>query len=182
MNAYRGVNQPLVDQQRNKENARLAAMGLGTGSGTAWGVAQDALNRNQVNSDQNAILQGFQADQALRTSNRADLGALGGVRQGVQSGLAQPDYAKQTASAGVAAPSVQGWQSQIQPVGTQGTSSIDANSALQYGQNSGQSTQNMWNSLGTGLGDATKTAIGGKNGGATQAGTINNLPEYLLRS
>jgi hypothetical protein len=72
MNAYRAINQPLVDQQRGKENARLAAMGLGTGSGMAWGTAQDALNRNQVNSDQNAILQGFNATQALRNQNRSD--------------------------------------------------------------------------------------------------------------
>lgn len=76
MNAYRAVNQPLVDQQRNKENARLAAMGMSTGSGAAWGTAQDALNRNQVNSDQNAILQGNQAWLSGQQNNRANLAGL----------------------------------------------------------------------------------------------------------
>jgi len=160
MNAYRGVNQPLVDEQRGKENARLAAMGLGTGSGSAWGSAQDALNRNQVNSDQNAILQGFNADQALRTSNRADLGALGGVRTGVQSGLAQPDYAKQGSYAGVQSPTVSGWQSQIASLGAANApQGLDANAALNYGQGAGQATQNSWNTLGKGAGDATSSLL-----------------------
>jgi len=72
MNAYRGINQPLVDQQRDRENARLAAMGLSTGSGQAWGQAQDALNRNQVNADQNAIMKGFDATMQTRSSDRAN--------------------------------------------------------------------------------------------------------------
>jgi hypothetical protein len=166
MNAYKAVNQPLVDQQRNKENARLAAMGLGTGSGTAWGTAQDALNRNQVNADQNAILQGFNADQALRTSNRADLSAMGGVRQNIQAGTATPDYWK-AGSAGVSAPSVSGWTSNIADVGTQGAGSVDANSALQYGQNAGQATQNQWNSIGGGIGDLAGSLMGGGSSSPT---------------
>jgi hypothetical protein len=187
MNAYKAINQPLVDAQRNKENARLAAMGLGTGSGTAWGNAQDALNRNQVNSDQNAILQGFNADQALRTSNRADLGAMGGVRQSIQAGTAQPDYWK-AGSAGVSAPSVNGWQSNIADIGAAGVGSIDANSALQYGQNAGQATQNQWNSIGGGIGDLAGSLMGGGASSPTggkgginptmqqTSGTYNTLP------
>jgi hypothetical protein len=124
MNAYKAINQPLVDQQRNRENARLAAMGLATGSGTAWGSAQDALNRNQVNSDQNAILQGFQADQALRASNRADLGAMGGVRSGIQQGLAQPDYWKQGNAALINAPQQQAANANIAAMGGWGSADI----------------------------------------------------------
>lgn len=89
MNAYRAVNQPMVDQQRNKENARLAAMGLGTGSGSAWGTAQDALNRNQVNSDQNAILQGNQAWLSGQQNNRANLAGLNATESGWQNNAPQ---------------------------------------------------------------------------------------------
>ena len=178
MNAYKAINQPLVDQQRNQENARLAAMGLATGSGTAWGSAQDALNRNQVNSDQNAILQGFNADQALRSSNRADLGAMGGVRQGIQAGLAQPDYWKQGNYAQITAPSqqavnsqianVSGWQTPIQSaqiaqIGGAQTPDLNPTAAQNYGQASGQAVQNQWNGIGQAGGDAVSAILGGKN-------------------
>jgi hypothetical protein len=178
MNAYKAINQPLVDQQRNQENARLAAMGLATGSGTAWGSAQDALNRNQVNSDQNAILQGFNADQALRSSNRADLGALGGVRQGIQAGLAQPDYWKQGNYAQITAPSqqavnsqianVSGWQTPIQSaqiaqIGGAQTPDLNPTAAQNYGQATGQAVQNQWNGIGQAGGDAVSAILGGKN-------------------
>jgi hypothetical protein len=178
MNAYRAVNQPLVDQQRNQENARLAAMGLATGSGSAWGSAQDALNRNQVNSDQNAILQGFNADQALRSSNRADLGALGGVRSGIQAGLAQPDYWKQGNYAQITAPSqqavnsqianVSGWQTPIQSaqiaqIGGAQTPDLNPTAAQNYGQATGQAVQNQWNGIGQAGGDAVSAILGGKN-------------------
>ena len=99
MNAYRAVNQPLVDQQRNKENARLAAMGLSTGSGAAWGTAQDALNRNQVNSDQNAILQGNQAWLSGQQNNRANLAGLNATETGWQNNaptLLTPQVAQST--------------------------------------------------------------------------------------
>ena len=190
MNAYKAINQPMVDQQRNQENARLAAMGLATGSGTAWGSAQDALNRNQVNSDQNAILQGFNADQALRTSNRADLGALGGVRQGVQAGLAQPDYWKQGNYAQITAPSqqavnsqianVSGWQTPIQSaqiaqIGGAQTPDLNATAAQNYGQATGQGIQNQWNGIGQAGGDAVSSILGGKNKNAAVQSDVNNM-------
>ena len=190
MNAYKAINQPLVDQQRNQENARLAAMGLATGSGTAWGSAQDALNRNQVNSDQNAILQGFNADQALRSSNRADLGALGGVRQGIQAGLAQPDYWKQGNYAQITAPSqqavnsqianVSGWQTPIQSaqiaqIGGAQTPDLNATAAQNYGQATGQGIQNQWNGIGQAGGDAVSSIIGGKNKNAAVQSDVNNM-------
>ena len=99
MNAYRAVNQPMLDQQRNKENARLAAMGLGTGSGSAWGTAQDSLNRNQVNSDQNAILQGNQAWLSGQQNNRANLAGLNSTEdmwQGNAPQLNNPQVAATT--------------------------------------------------------------------------------------
>lgn len=99
MNAYRAVNQPLVDQQRSKENARLAAMGLSTGSGAAWGNAQDTLNRNQVNSDQNAILQGNQAWLNGQQNNRANLAGLNSTEdmwQGNAPTLLTPQVAQPT--------------------------------------------------------------------------------------
>lgn len=99
MNAYRAVNQPLVDQQRNKENARLAAMGMSTGSGAAWGNAQDTLNRNQVNSDQNAILQGNQAWLNGQQNNRANLAGLNATESGWQNNAPQlltPQVAQST--------------------------------------------------------------------------------------
>ena len=92
MNAYRGFNQPLMDEARNKENARLAAMGLGTGSGSAWQNAQRSINDAQTRSDQQAILQGFQADQALRQSNRADLGSMGQMENSMWSQMQGPQY------------------------------------------------------------------------------------------
>jgi hypothetical protein len=185
MNAYKAINQPLVDQQRNKENARLAAMGLGTGSGTAWGNAQDALNRNQVNSDQNAILQGFNADQALRTSNRADLGAMGGVRSGIQAGTATPDYWK----AGVAqvnSPNVAGWTSNIADINPMAAQGVNGGQAYSAGQDAGQATMAGWNQLGGAAGNMwdsymkNKGAQSGSPSGGKSSGIVN--PDALSQN
>jgi hypothetical protein len=82
MNAYRAQAQPLMDQQRNQENARLAAMGLGSGSGSAWGNSQDVLNRAQNDVDSKSVLAGFNANQQLQQSNRANLGVLDATETG----------------------------------------------------------------------------------------------------
>jgi hypothetical protein len=92
MNAYKALQAPQLEQQRNRENARLAAMGLGTGSGQAWGYSQDALNRSENEAGQQAILAGFNADQQLRQSNRADLGALQSQYGQFQNSMNMPTF------------------------------------------------------------------------------------------
>ena len=129
MNAYRGFNQPLVDEARNKENARLAAMGLGTGSGSAWMNAQRSLSDAQTRADQQAILQGFQADQALRQSNRADLGSMGQMENSMWSQMQGPQYNQ----AGVA--QVQGPQAGVAQVQGPQMGSNSVNMGMMSGPN-----------------------------------------------
>lgn len=105
MNAYRGLQQPLVQEARDRENARLAAMGLSTGSGSAWQTAQRSLNDAQTRADQNAILAGFQADQSLQQNNRANLGTMGQMESGMLAGMNTPTYA-QMGTSQVSAPTV----------------------------------------------------------------------------
>lgn len=93
MDAYLALQNPLLQQSRDRENARLAAQGLSTGSGQAWQNAQQSLNDADTRAYQNAILAGFQADQSLRQSNRADLGALGTVENQMAQNLQTPSFA-----------------------------------------------------------------------------------------
>lgn len=76
MRAYQAQQEPALAQARDTENARLAAMGLGTGSGAAWGTAQDALNRSANDAGQKAILAGHDAWTADQGTLRSNLGAL----------------------------------------------------------------------------------------------------------
>jgi hypothetical protein len=141
MNAYRALQQPLLDESRERENARLAAMGLSTGSGSAWQTAQRSLNDAQSRADQEAILQGFKADLDLRQSNRADLGLTEQMMNGFQNRTQMPTFA-QFGKPNYDVPSV----------GAPGSPSFDAMGALKYGQEAGANTQQNWNELGTGLG------------------------------
>ncbi len=141
MNAYRALQDPILAQQRQSENSRLAAMGLSTGSGEAWGNAQRSINDNETRANQNAILQGFKADMDLRQSNRADLGVTEQMMNGFQNRTQMPTFA-QFGKPNYDVPSV----------GAPGSPSMDAMGALEYGQNAGAATQNSWNQLGEGLG------------------------------
>ncbi len=60
-NAVQALSAPQLQQQRDRENARLAAMGLGTGSGQAWRTAQDALNSSANDMFNRNVLTGNQA-------------------------------------------------------------------------------------------------------------------------
>lgn len=111
MNAMRAQSAPLMQQQRAKENARLAAMGLATGSGSAWGTAQDALNRSDNDMEQKNILGGFNAWNQEQTNNRANLGALNATEQG-WAGMAPSLAPPQVAATTVAQPTnktFEGW-------------------------------------------------------------------------
>lgn len=92
MQAMRAQSAPQMEQQRNKENARLAAMGLSTGSGSAWGASQDALNRSDNDMEQKNILGGFNAWNATQANNRANLGASSALEGSFQNNAQQPSY------------------------------------------------------------------------------------------
>ena len=197
MNAYKAINQPMVDQQRNQENARLAAMGLATGSGYGMGqrTGRPQPQSGELRPERHPA--GLQRRSgSCVTSNRADLGALGGVRQGVQAGLAQPDYWKQGNYAQITAPSqqavnsqianVSGWQTPIQSaqiaqIGGAQTPDLNATAAQNYGQATGQAIQNQWNGIGKAGGDAASSIIGGKNANTnpTMAQTANTYGTNL---
>lgn len=116
MNAMRAQSAPLMQQQRDKENARLAAMGLATGSGSAWGSAQDALNRSANDMEQKNILGGFQAWQQEQANNRANLGALNATESG-WSGLAPDVQWSQVAAPNVRAPDNMTWEAMQNEMG-----------------------------------------------------------------
>lgn len=109
MQAMRAQSAPLMEQQRNKENARLAAMGLATGSGSAWGTAQDALNRSDNDMEQKNILGGFDAWQQEQANNRANLGSLNSTESS-WAGLAPKASWSQVAAPNVLAPKNMTWE------------------------------------------------------------------------
>lgn len=76
MAALKAQLQPGLDSTRDAENARLAAMGLGTGSGSAWGASQDALNRSSNDANQKAVLGGFDAWNTSQTGLRNNMASL----------------------------------------------------------------------------------------------------------
>lgn len=82
MQAMRAQTEPLMQQQRDRENARLAAMGLSTGSGSAWSSAQDVLNRSANDMQQKNILAGFDAWNKEQANNRANLAGLNATESG----------------------------------------------------------------------------------------------------
>lgn len=88
--AMQGLSAPQLATQRNRENARLAAMGLGTGSGRAWGNAQDALNSSENDMFNRNVLGGNQAWLAGQGNLRSNMGS---IMQGQQAlnGLGQQD-------------------------------------------------------------------------------------------
>ena len=173
MNAYRALQNPLLQESRDKENARLAAMGLSTGSGSAWQTAQRSLNDAQTRADQNAILQGFQANQALQDANRQNLGALNSTEGNLRQNLGQADFWKQGGNAGVNAPTMGAAQVQGPNAGTinstlpefnignvsaPGTPGMNGMGAYEAGQAAGAGTQNAWNQMGQGLGNLGEAA------------------------
>ena len=167
MNAYRALNDPLQQQSRDKENARLAAMGLSTGSGSAWENSQRSINDAQTRSDQNAILAGFQADQALQQSNRANLGALNTTQNTLQSGLGQAAM-PQIGSTTVNAPTVSAMSPDLMNAWSQDMGNMSANAVNQSNAAGG------WGNLAGSLGGAVgKMDLGSMFGGntATKYGT-----------
>jgi hypothetical protein len=60
IDTIRALQAPDLARRREAENARLAAMGMGTGSGQAWENAQRAIGDVESRADMNAILQGIQ--------------------------------------------------------------------------------------------------------------------------
>lgn len=92
LGALRAQSAPAMEQQRNRENARLAAMGLGTGSGSAWGQSQDALNRSENDMEQKNILGGFNAWQQGQQNIRSNLGAATGLETAWKANSAQTPF------------------------------------------------------------------------------------------
>jgi len=76
MNAMKAQLQPGLDQTRNNENARLAAMGLASGSGSAWDSSQDTLNRSANDANQKAVLGGFDAWNTSQTGLRNNMATM----------------------------------------------------------------------------------------------------------
>lgn len=181
MNALRGQLQPGFDQQSAAQRARAAAMGGGFGSGSANALMEDQIGRNFNDMNQKAVLGGQQAWLEGQNLMNNQLGAMNQVRSGIQAGTTQPDYWKQGNYAGVQAPTVQGWQSNIGQMNP-----MDPSGAMQSGQVAGAGVQQGWNQMGSQLGALTSKGIdawnsAGNTAAPTQAGMVNNLPDYLLR-
>ena len=60
IDTIRELQAPDLARRRGSQEARLAAMGLGTGSGNAWGEAQRSLGNAENDADLKAILAGIQ--------------------------------------------------------------------------------------------------------------------------
>jgi len=171
MNAYRALNDPLQQQSRDKENARLAAMGLSTGSGSAWENSQRAINDAQTRSDQNAILAGFQADQALQQSNRANLGALNTTQNTLTSGLGQAAM-PQIGTTTVNAPTVSAMSPDLMAAWGADMGQMNNNAVNQ--SNAAAGWGNLAGSIGGAVGGADWSGLFGGSTGSPQGSFINN--------
>ena len=83
IDTVRALQAPQLEQQRAAQEARLAAMGLSTGSGKAWENAQRALGTNESQADLQAIMAG------INQGNTEYSQALQGRQQGTNEILAQ---------------------------------------------------------------------------------------------
>ena len=59
IDTIRALQAPQFEQQRAAKEAQLAAMGMGTGSGSAWNTEQQNIGDRETRADQNAILAGI---------------------------------------------------------------------------------------------------------------------------
>lgn len=79
IDTVRQLQAPELSRSRQAQEARLAAMGLGTGSGTAYNTQQNLIGQNENDADLKAILSGM--DQA-NTRFGQDLTKYGTSMQG----------------------------------------------------------------------------------------------------
>jgi hypothetical protein len=144
MTALRGLQQPELQKTRDAENARLAAMGLSTGSGTAWGNAQDTLNKAQSAADLQAILGGNTAWLNSQKNMRDNLVGASGVGSAQINDFTKslPNFALGTSAT----------QQQIGATNFPNTGEIASN-ATNYGNAVGQAVGNSWAQGGQGLGN-----------------------------
>jgi hypothetical protein len=145
--AIQALSAPQLQQQRDRENARLAAMGLGTGSGQAWRTAQEALGSNENDMFNRNVLTGNQAWLAGQGNLRNNMAALMGVQQGIK-GLGQQDAWAQASAPQMSAPTVNQprnmtYESAMQGAGI-GLDAANARSAINNG---------MWGSIIGGVGN-----------------------------
>jgi hypothetical protein len=83
IDTQRALQAPQLAQQRASQEAKLAAMGLNTGSGRAWENAQRAIGTNESTADLQAIMSG------INQGNTEYSQALQGRQQGVNEILGQ---------------------------------------------------------------------------------------------
>jgi hypothetical protein len=60
IDTIRALQAPQLQRQRAAQEAKMAAMGLGTGSGQAWNTEQQNIGDTEGRADMNAILAGIQ--------------------------------------------------------------------------------------------------------------------------
>jgi len=174
MTAYKGLNDPMVQRARDAENARLAAMGMNAGSGQAWLNSQQSLNDAQTRSDQNAILQGFNAWKDTQSNARSNLGQLGSTASAWKADMQMPSYAQiaapQVSASTVAQPENMTWEAQQEDWKRQ---QLAAGNDASMGQG--------WGNLALGVGQA----LPGIKKAGEQAGwwgtgsTVSDTPELL---
>ena len=106
IDTMRALQRPELDRARAAKEARMAAMGLGTGSGQAWDTEQTNLGQNENDADLKAILAGvnqgnteFGQGMQLHTTgtgdilnqNTANLQKVGGM-MGQSNGFRMPAF------------------------------------------------------------------------------------------
>lgn len=148
MGAMRGLQAPELQERRDAENARLAAMGLSTGSGSAWETAQRGINDAESRADLQAILAGNNAWLQSQQNMRSNLAGLNATETGWNTNLnARPGFA----NAGVAQQGMTG-----------GTSTPNLGNVTQTAANAGnaagQATGDSWANASQGLGNLVGSA------------------------
>lgn len=194
-NSVYGARKANMDQdlatRRGQQEARLAAMGLSTGSGSAWANAQRSLGDTETRA-QNELISGSVNDWNTEQGNlRNNVTSLGGVEDNLRGNLGQADYWKAGAN-NVAAPNagtvtttmggVSGPTYDIPGVSAPGTSSYDPTKAAAAGNAAGEGVQNSWDAMGSGAGKAAEAGINwfnkpGDNGSPTGGGIVGGASQ-----
>lgn len=167
--AMQGLSAPQLETQRNRENARLAAMGLGTGSGQAWQSSQENLNNSENNMFNQNVLGANQAWLAGQGNLRSNMGSIMQGQQGLKGLSGQDAWAQATApqmtQTTVATPENRTWeaartQANLDMLGgaqegqnwagiASGVNGLLGNKDVQSGlKNAGSAVSDWWSNLG----------------------------------
>lgn len=191
---YNQLAQPQLDRQANAQRARAAAMGIpefGSQAGTTMNQQlADAASRSAMMGAQAGIQQGntmfgqgMQLNQQgvnnILAQRQANLGQLSGL-MGLGQNMTSPAFAGYQ-SAQMQAPDVMGAYNQQYQSQVNQANAKNASGGSLLGTLGGIAGSFLGGPVGGIIGSGLMGMLGGGSSGGSQAGMVNNLPDYYLR-